>query len=179
MAGRECYHCKQWIEEGEPHDCWTTTEAALTGELSDDLKDAWERLRETAVAFGEQRMYASHHSIMFSRKVCYFFVRPRTRFLEVCIMLGRPLKAPQIRTVMAGSRSKFANMIRITHRDEVEAPITDWLLEAYRLEDTRAAKGAARGDVVKRVAKKTAKAPAKTSRSRTKRTRKRRASSTR
>src|SRR5262249_23207940 len=60
--GHECFHCKQWVEPGEAHDCWTTTEAALTGDLSEDLKDAWERLRETAVEFGEQRIYASHHS---------------------------------------------------------------------------------------------------------------------
>ena len=50
MAGRECYHCKQWIEQGEAHDCWTTTEAALTRDLPEDLRDAWERLRETAAA---------------------------------------------------------------------------------------------------------------------------------
>jgi hypothetical protein len=56
MPGRECYHCKQWIEERESHDCWTTTEAALTADLSEDLREAWERLRETAVAFGEQRI---------------------------------------------------------------------------------------------------------------------------
>jgi hypothetical protein len=139
MAGRECYHCKQWVEEGEAHDCWTTTEAALTQDLSEDLRDAWDRLRETAASFGEQRIYASHHSIMFSRKVCYFFVRPKTKYLEVCVMLGRPLKAPQVRNVMKGSKSKYANMIRITHRDEVEAPITDWLMEAYRLPDQLAA----------------------------------------
>ena len=60
MPGHECYHCKQWVEEGEAHDCWTTTEAALTRDLSDDLRDAWERLRETAAAFGDQRIYASH-----------------------------------------------------------------------------------------------------------------------
>ena len=99
MAGRECYHCKQWVEEGEAHDCWTTTEAALTSELSDDLRDAWERLRETVLAFGEQRIYASHKSIMFSRTSCYFFVRPKKSFLEVCVFLGRPLKAPQVRRV--------------------------------------------------------------------------------
>ncbi len=144
MAGRECFHCKQWVEENEAHDCWTTTEAALTQDLSEDLLDAWERLRETAVSFGEQRIYASHHSIMFSRKVCYFFVRPKTKYLEVCIMLGRPLKAPQVRSVMKGSKSKFANMIRITHRDEVEPPITDWLMEAYRLPDRLAAAGKTR-----------------------------------
>ena len=144
MAGRACYHCKHWVEEGEAHDCWTTTEAALTQDLSDDLREAWERVRETAVGFGDQRIYASHHSIMFSRKVCYFFVRPKTRFLEVCIMLARPLRAPQVRSVIAGSKSKFANMIRITHRDEVEAPITDWLREAYKLQDVRGAKSAAK-----------------------------------
>jgi hypothetical protein len=140
MSGRECYHCKQWIEEGEAHDCWTTTEEALTQDLSEELREAYERLRETAVEFGEQRIYASHHSIMFSRKACYFFVRPKMTFLELCIILGRPLKAPQVRSVMKGSKSKFANMIRITHRDEVEAPITDWLREAYRLPDRLAAK---------------------------------------
>jgi hypothetical protein len=144
MAGRECYHCKQWVEQGEPHDCWTTTEAALTQDLSEDLKDAWERLRETAVGFGEQRIYASHHSIMFARKVCYFFVRPKTKYLEVCIMLGRPLRAPQVRNVLAGSKSKFANLVRITHRDEVEPPITDWLHEAYKRLDVPATKHAGR-----------------------------------
>src|SRR5215212_10072345 len=134
-AGRTCFHCKQWIDEGDAHDCWTTTEAALTEGLSEDLQDAYARLRETAVEFGEQRIYASHSSIMFSRKPCYFFVRPKTRFLEVCIMLARPIRAPQVRSVLAGSKSKFANMIRITHRDEVEPPITDWLREAYHLQD--------------------------------------------
>ena len=91
MAGRVCYHCKQWIEKGEEHDCWTTTEAALTQDLSEDLQAAWERLRETAVAFGDQRIYASHHSIMFSRKACYFFVRPKQKMLEVWFFLGRTL----------------------------------------------------------------------------------------
>lgn len=130
-SGRECYHCKQWIEAGVAHDCWTTTEAALTGDLSEDLRDAWERLRETAVEFGEQRIYASHHSIMFARRSCYFFVRPRATFLEICVFLGRRLPALQVRRVEQTSSTKFAHFIRIRHRDEVEAPVTLWLREAY------------------------------------------------
>ena len=144
MAGHECFHCKQWVEDGAGHDCWTTTEAALTGDLSEDLREAWERLRETAVEFGEQRIYASHHSIMFSRKVCYFFVRPKTKYLEVWMMLGRAIKAPQVRSVMKGSRAKYANLVRITHRDEVEAPITNWLREAYNMHDVLHAKARAK-----------------------------------
>ena len=131
MRAHECYHCKQWVEAGESHDCWTTTEAALTRDLSEDLKDAWLRLRETAVEFGEQRIYASHHSIMFSRKSCYFFVRPRKSYLEVCLFLRRAMKAPQIQRVDRASKAKVVNFVRITHRDQVEAPITDWLREAY------------------------------------------------
>src|SRR5262245_8980084 len=140
MPGRECYHCKQWIEEGEAHNCWTTTEAALTMDLSEDLRDAWERLRETATSFGEQRIYASHKSIMFSRRSCYFFVRPKKNFRELCAFLGRPLNAPQVRRVVRASTSKFAHLIHIKHRDEVEAPITDWLQEAYELSEVLAAK---------------------------------------
>jgi hypothetical protein len=154
MTRRQCYHCKQWFETSEAHDCWTTTEAALTQDLSEDLRDAWERLRETAVEFGDQRIYASHNSIMFSRKSCYLFVRPKRTFLDVCIFLGRAVRAPQVRRVVPASRSKRAHMLRITHRDEVEAPITDWMREAYELQDVLAA------------------APAKTRR-RTKRRRKR------
>jgi hypothetical protein len=131
VAGHECYHCKQWVEAGEAHDCWTTTEAALTADLSEDLRDAWERLRETAAEFGDQRIYASHKSIMFSRKSCYFFVRPKRSFLEVCVFLGRAIKAPQVRRVDRSSKSKVVNIIQIRHRDEVEPPVTEWLLEAY------------------------------------------------
>ena len=140
MAGHECYHCKQWIEEGEAHDCWTTTEAALTGELSEDLREAWQRLRETAAEFGEQRIYASHNSIMFSRTSCYFFVRPKKSLLEVCVFLGRALKSPHVRRSDRSSKSKFYNIIQIKHRDQVEAPITDWLQEAYQLSGALAAK---------------------------------------
>ena len=134
MPGRECYHCKQWVEEGEAHDCWTTTEAALTRDLSDDLRDAWERFREAATGLGEQRVYASHNSIMFARKTCYAFVRPKRTYLEVCLFLGRTLKAPQVRRAMPASKTKTAHLLRPAHRDEVEAPLTDWLQEAYEFE---------------------------------------------
>jgi Domain of unknown function (DUF5655) len=153
MPGHECYHCKQWVEEGEPHNCWTTTEGALTRGLSEDLQDAWERLRETAAAFGEQRIYASHNSIMFSRKSCYFFVRPKRSFLEVCVFLGRTVKAPQVRRVVPASAAKQVHFIHIRHRDEVETPITDWLQEAYDVSEQLSARKAAKKAVKKTVAK--------------------------
>jgi hypothetical protein len=150
MAGHECYHCKQWVKEGEVHDCWTTTEGALTRDLADDLREAWERLRDTAGEFGDQRIYASHNSIMFSRKSCYFFVRPKKSFLEVCIFLGRPLKGPQVRRAVRSSKSKVANLIQIRHRDEVEAPFTAWLQEAYEQSEALSARAAVKKGVATR-----------------------------
>jgi hypothetical protein len=115
MPGRECYHCQQWIEQGEAHNCWTTTEAALTQDLPDDLRDA--------------------------RQTCYFFVRPRRSHLQVCVFLGRAIRAPQVRRAERRSTTKFVNILHITHRDEVEAPITEWLREAYELSDQLIARG--------------------------------------
>lgn len=134
MKAHECYHCKQWVEEGEHHDCWTTTEAALIGDLAEDLQEAYERVRDTAVEFGEQRIYASGSCIMFSRTSCYFFVRPKRQWLELAVFLPRAIKSPHVRRVEPKSKVKFANILRITHRDEVESPITEWLKEAYEFE---------------------------------------------
>jgi Domain of unknown function (DUF5655) len=148
---RECYHCHQWIEENEKHDCWTTTEKALISGLSDDLLDAWERLRETASEFGEQRIYASHHSIMFSRKACYFFVRPKKKVLEVWFFLGRKLKAPMVRSTLQSSKIKVAHLVQITHRDQVESPLTDWLHEAFDTSDRLTSKARTKTPKKKRV----------------------------
>ena len=153
MPRRQCHHCKEWIEQGETHDCWTTTEQALTEDLSEDLRDAWERIRETAVTFGEQRIYASGTAIMFSRDSCYFFVRPRRKDLQVCVFLGRPVRGPQVRRVERRSATKFVHIIHITHRDQVEPPITDWLREAYELPDKLAAQRTKKSKSRKPVAK--------------------------
>jgi hypothetical protein len=104
---------------------------ALTSDLPEDLMEAWERLRETASEFGEQRIYASHHSIMFSRNVCYFFVRPKKKVLEVWFFLGRTVKAPMVRKTLQSSKVKVAHLVHVAHRDQVESPLTDWLREAF------------------------------------------------
>jgi hypothetical protein len=160
MQAHECYHCKQWVEADEAHDCWTTTEAALTKDLSDDLREAWERLREAAAELGDQRIYASHNSIMFARKTCYFFVRPKRTALEVCVFLGRPVNTPPVRRVDQSSKTKFAHMLRVTHRDEIEAPITDWLREAYEF-NAAPKPPAVKAVAAKRAAAKRARKPAK------------------
>jgi Domain of unknown function (DUF5655) len=82
------------------------------------------------------RIYASHKSVMFLRKSCYFCVRPKRNFLEACVFLGRTLKAPQVRRVDRASKHKIVDC----HSDQEPGtrwrpPITDWLREAYELSD--------------------------------------------
>lgn len=107
------------------------TEQSLTEGLDDDLREAWLRVRRFAVSLGPQRVYASGRAIMFSRKVCYAFVRPRRSFLELCVFLPRELEEPEVSRVQAVSRTRFAHTIKLTHGDMLEAPLTDWLREAY------------------------------------------------
>jgi len=153
------------VERGEAHDCWTTTERALTQDLSEDLRDAWGRLREAASELGEQRIYASHNSIMFARKTCYAFVRPKRSFLELSIFLGRTVRSPLVRRAVPSSKTKVAHIIQVRHRDEVEAPLTDWLREAYHLQDAPAAKPVAKA-TARKPARRPAKAAVKTARTR-------------
>jgi hypothetical protein len=47
-----------------------------------------------------------------------------------------------VRRVDRTSKTKIAHLIHIRHRDEVEAPISDWLQEAYSLSDVLAPKPA-------------------------------------
>ena len=90
---------------------------------------------------------------MFSRVSCYFFVRPKRTLLELCVFLGRTVHAPQVRRVVRASKVKVAHSIQIRHRDEVEAPITNWLEEAYALAGARAATAATKRTTTKRPAK--------------------------
>lgn len=59
------------------------------------------------------------------------------------------------------SRAKFVNIVHVTHRDEVEPPITDWLREAYELR--------ARGATAVPVRERKPSAPAKSAVKRTRR----------
>jgi hypothetical protein len=106
------------------------TEAELVDGLNEDLRDAWEKLRAFAAGLGAQRIYASALSIMFARKVCYIFVRPKKTFLEVWIFLPREIEGL---TSMHGptKKARYCNLFKLVHADQVEEPLTDWIREAF------------------------------------------------
>ena len=112
------------------HYDWNVTERELTDGLDEDLRDAWQKLRAFGAGLGAQRIYASAQSIMFSKKVCYFFVRPRKTFLEVWIFLPRKIEG--LRSTHGPTlKVKYCNLFKVVHADQVEEPLTDWIREAY------------------------------------------------
>lgn len=110
---------------------WRTTERALTLGLSEDLRDAWEKIRAVATELGEQRVYASGKAIMFSKKTCYFFVRPKKSYLEVVVFLFDSKKKASFKSVQAVSKKKYAHTFQLFHADQVEGELTDAIEKAY------------------------------------------------
>jgi hypothetical protein len=99
--------------------------------LSEDLQDAWAALRIHLLSLGEQELRTSHRSIMFARKTCYAFVRPKKKFIELNFFLPKALKSELIKKVNPASKTKWVHVMHFTHSDQVDWPLTDWILEAF------------------------------------------------
>jgi hypothetical protein len=68
------------------------------------------------------------------------------------------VKSPLVKRAEPASKTKVVHIVPITHRDQVEAPFTDWLREAYAREDLASA---AREGVVGAAFRRPKKAPGK------------------
>lgn len=131
----KCPECLGYFKTAKKktHFCVKSTEESLTQVLDEDGKGAWLALRAFAVGLGDQRIYTSAKAIMFSRRICYFFVRPKSKRLELTFFLNHELKSPIIHSVKGYSKIKFAHTVHLNHEDQIEVPLTDWLREAREL----------------------------------------------
>lgn len=111
-------------------DHYNTSESYLVDSLGEDLREAWEKIRDFGGSLGEHRRYASGRAIMFSRKVCFFFVRPKKTYLETVIMLPRGEAADGFK-VVPSTKTKWAHTFKLVHADQVEGALTDAIAEAY------------------------------------------------
>ena len=107
------------------------TEHQLTRDLSEDLADAWLKLRGFAADQGEQRIYASATAIMFARRVVYLFVRPKKSYLQVNIILPKLIESKLIKRGNRVSESRAVNTFRLEHADQIEEPLIDWIRAAF------------------------------------------------
>jgi hypothetical protein len=108
-------------------------EASLLAELTPELLDAWKKFRAFAAALGPQRIYGAHRSIMFARKFCYCFVRPKRSYLEVVVFLPSGEPRPGFKKPSGVSKTKFSHTWPLRHEDEVEGQLTDAIAEAYAM----------------------------------------------
>lgn len=133
MAGPlRCPKCKRWLsQKSQYHLCSEPTEQEVMGHLEDDLLDAWKKLRDFACELGEQRIYASANAVMFSRDVCYLFVKPKKAALELCFFLPAGLDHAWVKSVKPVSKTKFAHVVLVRHEDEICGPLTGWIVAAW------------------------------------------------
>lgn len=110
---------------------WRTTETALIENLNEDLIEAWEKIKSFSLNLGEQRVYASGKAIMFSKKTCFFFVRPKKSYLEVVVFLSSPKKLKTFKSVVAVSKAKYAHTFKLVHADQVEGELTEAIVESF------------------------------------------------
>jgi len=112
-------------------DHYNRSEAFLIDPLEEEFKDAWLKLREFGASLGEQKIYASGRAIMFSKKVCYFFVRPKKTYLEVVVFLQKKTSPDIFKSVKPVSKTKLAHTFRLVHSDQVEGALTEAIHQAF------------------------------------------------
>lgn len=108
------------------------TEQSLTMNLNEDLKDAWLKVREFASEQGPQKIYASGKAIMFSKSVCYFFVRPKKSFLETVIFLKDNKLRTGFKPAVAVTKVKFSHTFKLVHADQVEGVLAEAIALSYK-----------------------------------------------
>lgn len=106
-------------------DHYNTSESYLTNNLNEDLKDAWLKIREYGESLGIQRIYASGRAIMFSNKVCCFFVRPKKTYLELVVILREQNEDGIFKTITEASKTKWAHTFKLIHADQIEGQLAE------------------------------------------------------
>jgi hypothetical protein len=128
---RECHLCLSNIEDGPEHVCVPLTERDLIKDLPEDFREAFLELRRFAAGLGDQKIYNNARAVMFSKKVCYMFVRPKKTFLELCFFLPRKETHRAVLRAVPTSKTKFSHTVKLVHPDQIESPLTTWLRESF------------------------------------------------
>ena len=126
-----CPVCSRALQADGMHDCTPITEDEVIAKMDEDLADAFHKIRAFATELGEQRIYASEKAIMFAKRICYLFVRPKKSYLEVCFFGPEAMFDASVGKLHQVSKTRISHMYRVTHADQVEEPLTDWIRESF------------------------------------------------
>ncbi len=131
----KCNQCLGYIltSKKKSHHCEVPSEETVFQNLEEEPREAWTKLRNFASDLGQQRIYCSAKAVMFSRDVCYMFVRSKRNRLEVCLMLDKKIRHEQISKVESYSKNRLRHTINVSHEDSIEEPLTDWIRHAWTI----------------------------------------------
>jgi hypothetical protein len=131
----KCNQCRGYIllAKKKSHHCVIPTEEAIFENLEDEPREAWSKLKKFAENLGPQKIYCSAKAVMFSRDVCYMFVRSKKNKIELCLMLDEKIIHDSIKKIEEYSKTRFRHTLHIHHEDSIEVPLTDWILKAWNM----------------------------------------------
>lgn len=109
------------------------TEKLVLSNLEDEPREAWLKLKKFTLSLGPQVIYCSAKAIMFSRDVCFMFVRSKKKKIEICILTDRKISHSTIKKTEMYSATRFRHLIDVYHEDSIEEPLSTWISEAWVL----------------------------------------------
>src|SRR5947209_3756430 len=96
------------------------SEAKQLEGLTEEFVEAWRALRAFALSLGPQEVpHTSHRSIMFGRRLCYLFVRPKKSCVEVNFFLPRAVESELLKKVTPTgvTKKRFGHVLALVHAD--------------------------------------------------------------
>ncbi len=92
------------------------------------------RLLDRLAGFGPCHVEPTQTSIHLVRTASFAEVHPQKRALRLDLRTATPIDSPRIGRCEQVSTNRYHNEIRLTSPADVDAELTSWLRDAYRLD---------------------------------------------
>jgi hypothetical protein len=97
------------------------------------VRATYDRLLEALRAIGPFTEEPKKTSIHLARATGFAGVHPRKRSLTLNLRTDHPIASPRIARAEQVSRQRYHNELKLTHPEEIDAELLDWLRQAYML----------------------------------------------
>jgi hypothetical protein len=128
-----CPVCGQtFVSRNMPHSCQTVPLERHFEHRSPELRAAFDALVAAAEQNGPVTVNATKSRITLQVRMRFAAVEPRRDHLRAHLVLKRHLEHPRL-TVEHLAPDYYVHRFLLTHPDDVDAELTAWVAEAYRV----------------------------------------------
>ena len=131
-----CPTCHRTFKNtNQDHSCEVTPLESHFFNKDPNVKAVFEKIHHEVSAFGDFRVNAVKHAILFTATSHFLALKPKRKWLDIEFVLPYPAEGfPIHKTVQAG-KSKWAHFVRLESEEEVDPVLIQWLREAYAVSE--------------------------------------------